>query len=154
VNLIFRRFRSEYYPDYASWFSDPELNRRLGPMDRDWLDCVLSEPEAAGEVWAVFRGPELVAVVETAYDPQGTLPAAITGVATKPALRRQGIGVAVLRHIVAVHRSRGIAEQIAYISVDNLAGRRCAESAGFAAVQAEPDEHGYVEFRLRQSADL
>lgn len=34
-----RRFHETDYPVYAAWFVDPELNRRLGPMDQAWLDA-------------------------------------------------------------------------------------------------------------------
>ena len=123
MDLEFKRFKREFYSEYALWFTDPELNRQLGPMDKDWLDAILSEPESAGVTWAVYREAELVAVVETVFDPQNRLRVWITAVVTKPALRQQGIGTAVLQHILALHKSQGITEHIAYVSVDNPAGQ-------------------------------
>ena len=119
-------------------------------MDKEWLDFVLSEPESAGVTWAVFRDAELVAFVETIFDPQNQLPAVITAVATKPDLRLQGICTAVLLHILALHKSQGIAEHIAYVSADNPAGQRSVEKVGFVQVTSEPNGHGYIEFRHRQ----
>lgn len=150
MNLRFKRFQREYYSEYASWFIDPELNRRLGPMGKDWLNAVLCEPESEGITWAVFRGAELVAVVETVFDPQNELPAGIPAVATKPTLRGQGIGTVVLQHIIALHKSRGITEHIVCVSVDNAVGRRCVEKVGFVPVASEPDKYGYIEFRQQQ----
>jgi len=150
ISLEFKRFQREYYAEYASWFVDSELNRHLGPMDQAWLDAVLSQPESAGLTWAVFRGIEMVAVVETVLDPERRLPAGITAIATKSALRRQGIGTMVLQQILALHRSKGIMEHITYVSINNSGGRRCVEKAGFIAVTSEPDEHGYIEFRHHQ----
>lgn len=147
MTLEMKRFQEADYPEYAAWFADPELNRQLGPMGADWLDAILSEPESEGVTWAVFRDSELVAVVETVFDPQGQWPAAISGVAVKPALRRQGLGVAVLQHVLALHNSRGINEHIAYVAADNLAGRRCLEKVGFLVTAPQPNEHGYLEFR-------
>lgn len=152
MNLVFRRFQQEDYPEYAAWFIDPELNRRLGPMDQEWLDAVLTEPESAGITWAVLRDAELVAVVETVFDHQNHKPAGITAMAAKPSLRRQGIGTAVLRQILSQHQSRGIAEHVAYIAIDNLAGQRCIERVGFVPVSTEPNEHGFIEYRHRQPA--
>ena len=149
MNLEFKQFQREQYTEYASWFADPELNRRLGPMDQEWLDSVLSQPESAGVTWAVFRGVELVAGVEIVFDPQNEWPAAIAAVATKPALRRQGIASAALRHILELHQEQGITEHMAYISVSNPAGRRCLEKVGFVPADSEPNEHGYMEFRRR-----
>src|SRR6266536_791298 len=106
ANLQLKRFQAEHYAEYVSWFADEELNRRLGPMaetDEPWLAAVLAETGSEAATWAVFRGDEMVAVVEAAYDPENAAWAAITAIATKPALRRQGIGEAVLRRILSLH---------------------------------------------------
>ena len=150
MNLEFKRFQREDYPEYASWFVDPELNRHLGPMDPAWLDAVLLQPESAGATWTVFREMELVALIETVFAMKRQRPAGITALATKPSLRRQGIGTTVLQRILAIHKSQGIDEHVAYISIHNSGGRHCVEKVGFVAVTSEPDERGYIEFRHRQ----
>jgi len=147
INLEFKCFQIGHYAEYASWFRDPELNRHLGPMDQTWLDGVLSQPKSAGITWAVFRGFELVAVVETVFDPENHLLAGIAAIATKPVLRRQGIGTRVLQQILLLHKHKGFVEHVVYVSVHNSGGRRCVEKAGFVAVTAKPDERGYIEFR-------
>lgn len=85
MGLCFERFQREYYLEYASWFSDPELNYQLGPMDEDWLSAVLDQEEDEGITWAIFLNLEMVGVVETWFDPQKRLPVGITGIAVKPA---------------------------------------------------------------------
>jgi RimJ/RimL family protein N-acetyltransferase len=150
MNLEFKPFQREYYAEYASWFADPDLNHQLGPMDEEWLEAILSEPEAAGITWAVFRGPELVAVVETFFDPQNELPAGFSAVAVKPTLRRQGIGSAALQELITRHHNQGFTEHIAYVSTSNPAGRRLIEKAGFVPAASEPNEYGYLEFRQRE----
>jgi RimJ/RimL family protein N-acetyltransferase len=146
-DLELKRFQPEHYTEYASWFADPELNRRLGLMDSNWLAAVLSQPETEGSTWAVSRGAQLVAVVETALDPQRRLPAVITAIATRPALRRQGIGSLVLAQILSLHRSQGIREHLAFVAVDSPGARRCLEKAGFVLVTPGPDAHGYLTYR-------
>jgi RimJ/RimL family protein N-acetyltransferase len=153
MDLVFKRFEREHYPEYKSWFSDPYLNRQLGPMDEDWLDAVLSELPSEGATWAVFRGNEMVAVLECVFDPSRKLPAGITALATKPALRQGGIGTAVLQTILVRHSGQGIAEHIAYISIGNKAGQRCFEKSGFLLFTSEPDENGYIEYRRRACLD-
>ena len=150
LHLVFKRFQREDFDEYVTWFVDPELNRHLGPMDQAWLEAVLTQPESAGETWAVFHGMELVAVVETVFDPEHELPAAISAIATKPGHRRRGIGLAVLRQILSLHKRRGLVEHVAYISIHNPSGRGCVEKAGFVPVTSQPDEHGLIEFRHRQ----
>jgi ribosomal protein S18 acetylase RimI-like enzyme len=147
MNLEFKRFKKEYYTEYASWFSDPELNRHLGPMDLAWLEATLSQLESQGVTWAVFCSRELIAVVETSFEEENCLLAAITAIATKPSFRQRGIGTSVLQMIRKLHGSKGISEHIAYVCVDNEAGRRCLTKAGFVAVSSRPDERGYIEFR-------
>ena len=150
TNLQLKRFQSEHYAEYLAWFADEELNRRLGPMaetDEPWLAAVLAETGSDAATWAVFRGDEMVAVVEAAYDPEIAAWAAITAIATKPGLRRQGIGEAVLRRVLSLHQQRGITEHVAYVKLDNEAARCCIEKVGFAAVTGEPNEQGYVAFR-------
>ena len=147
MNLQFKRFQREHYLEYASWFADAELNQRIGPMDQAWLDAVLSEPETQGITWAVLRDGELVAVVETVFDPDDAAWAAIPALAVRPALRQQGIGEAVLRALLAMHEPKGITEHRVMIKLGNDAARRCAEKVGFAATGTPPNEHGYVAFR-------
>jgi GNAT superfamily N-acetyltransferase len=147
MNLEFKRFQGEYYSEYASWFVDLELNRQLGPMDNDWLEAVLSEPESEGFTWAVFRGAELVAVVEVIFGPNTQAPTVIASVAVRPDLRRQGLGTAVLQKILSLGQIKGRVEHRAYVSFENQAARRYMEKLGFVPVASIPDDHGYIEFR-------
>ena len=147
MNLTFKRFGRQHYPEYAAWFIDPELNHALGPMDEEWLDAILAETEEEGITWAVFRDGEFVAVIETRFDPQKVLPAAITALAVKPALRRQGIGRAVLEKLLADHHMQGRGSHLCYIHKDNSASLLLCEGLGFVAV-GQPNPHGYVEYRL------
>lgn len=105
--LEFRRFQEKDFREYTSWFVDAEQDRWLGPLDREWLEAVLSEGKAEGMTWAVFRDETLVAVAETVFDSENQV-AAFTGLATKPDLRRQGVGTAVLEKLLDVHRREGL----------------------------------------------
>ncbi|HUJ70826.1 MAG TPA: GNAT family N-acetyltransferase [Verrucomicrobiae bacterium] len=142
-------FRHEFFEEYSSWFRDPELNRHLGPMNREWLDCVLSEPEASGVTWAAFSDSVLVGVVETAFDPDNRLPAAITAVAVKPSLRRQGFGADIIREVLSRDHDKGQHDHIAYISPDNPAAQRLLTKLGFTPSSVAPAPSGYIEFRHR-----
>lgn len=146
MGLCFERFQREYYLEYASWFSDPELNYQLGPMDEDWLSAVLDQEEDEGITWAIFLNLEMVGVVETWFDPQKRLPVGITGIAVKPAGRRQGLAKAILEKLLWNHYSRGIQSHCAYIKKNNEASRHLFEGLGFKAV-SEPDNNGFIEYR-------
>ena len=146
MELEFRRFQQENYPEYAAWFVDAELNRRLGPMDQDWLDAVLAMTEDEGVIWAVFRDELLVAVIEITFELQRPQRASITGLATKPQLRRQGIGTAVLTHLLALHQRQGIREHWTHLRFDNAAALCSIEKMGFQPITGLADKHGYIEF--------
>jgi GNAT superfamily N-acetyltransferase len=94
----------------------------------------------------VFRAAELVAVIETVFDPERPTIAWIPALATKPNLRGQRIASAVLKRTLSLHHERSIVQHEAFISADNVAGRRCAERVGFVAVTLEPDKHGFLKF--------
>jgi len=147
MQLEFRRFQQADYPEYAAWFVDAGLDRQLGPMDQAWLDAVLGQPESEGVTWAVFRGEELVAVLEIVFGVLDDPPTGITGLAVKPTLRRQGIGMAVLHQLLEQHHRQGLHQHVAYVATHNEAARRCIERIGFVPTSA-PNEHGYVEFQL------
>lgn len=151
MDFDIRPFAAEHFAEYASWFADAELNRHLGPMDEAWLQLVLSGGEVPGdETWAVLRNGELVAVVEALVDADNRSTYTIGAVATKPALRRQGIGAMSLQRVLGLHESRGIVQHTARVSISNTAGQSCAARAGFVPVNSTPDQHGYVELRRRQ----
>ncbi len=140
-------FRGEHYPEYASWFSDPELDSHLGPMGQDWLDAVLNEPEEEGITWVVFRDGEMVAVVEIGFDPGAPTWAGFAGLAVKPSLKRQGIGTAVLQRVLALHEGQGRTEHMALVKADNAAGQRLVEKVGFVAEEEGPNEEGFIRYR-------
>src|SRR5688572_11054052 len=142
MNLELRPFAAEDFAEYASWFADPDLNRYLGPMDEECLELMTAGGEVPGdETWAVLRAGELVAVVVALIDADDRSTYMITAVATKPALRGQGIGPAALQHVFELHRGRGVVEHSAQVSVGNTAGRRCAAKAGFVPAGSEPNRH-------------
>jgi len=147
MELVFRHFRQEHYREYAAWFADADLARWLGPMDTDWLDAVLSEPDSEGVTWAVFRGEELVAVVETCFDPRDASLAYIRAIAVKPALRRQGIGSVLLLQLFDLHAQQGITAHITFISIRNPGSIRFLERLSFGRTPTEPNERGYAEWR-------
>lgn len=148
MHLEVRPFAVEDLAEYSSWFTDPELDRYLGPIDDAWREAMVSGGEVEGdETWAVLRDGKLVAVVDALIDTNDRSSYIITSVAAKPALRGQGIGPAALQHVLDLHERRGIVKHTAKVRVGNTAGRRCAEKAGFVPVRSGPDEHGYIELQ-------
>ena len=149
MRLNFRRFQAGDFAMYKAWFADPELERRLGPLDDEWLAAVLSKRASDGATWLVLDGAAPV-VVETLLHPTDSSLAAITGLAVKPELLRQGIGTAVLQEVLALHRREGRLEHLAYIRENNETAWRCFERSGFVPVTLTPNGEGFL--GLRHSA--
>jgi ribosomal protein S18 acetylase RimI-like enzyme len=153
MSLQFEPFRREVFKEYSSWFGDPELNRHLGPMDEKWLECTLAEMGKEGVTWAVFRGTEMVGVVEVKYDPENKLPVGITAIAVKPGLRGQGIGSEIMREVIARDRAKGLMEHVGYVSPENLGAQRFLEKLEFERMGVDPSRSTLIEFRYRGMAN-
>lgn len=116
-------------------------------MGEDWLEAVLSRDPSTGATWAALRDGELLAVVETAFCPDDPRLAAITALATRPCLHRQGVGTTVLKRLLRHHHEEGRPQHLAYIKANNGAALRCFRRVGFVVSGLEPNEHGYLLFR-------
>ena len=145
MELEFRRFQKKDFQAYALWFTDPEQDRWLGPLDREWLEAVLSEGEE-GVTWTVFRDEVFVAVAETAFDPEGGR-AAVTTLQPNPA-SQTGYRYDCFEELLDWHRREGVRKHIAFVHEDNRTARRCLERVGFELSSAQPNEYGYLEFRI------
>src|SRR5262249_55078432 len=93
----FRKFTRADFPEYKSWFMDPELNRQLGPMDDEWLEYVLNEQD--GAQYTIFRDDEIVAVLGILLPDERRPDYYITDLAVKPSLRGQRIGSGTLQKL-------------------------------------------------------
>lgn len=87
--LTVRRFSRADWDWYREWFADRELDRRLGPIDEEWLTHVLEESD--GVQLVVEQRGHPVAVVGCVWGAPA-MGHAITDLAVAPFHRRQGFG--------------------------------------------------------------
>ncbi|MGB3481420.1 MAG: GNAT family N-acetyltransferase [Mycobacterium sp.] len=101
----------------SAWFGDEELNRRLGPLDDEWLEHVLSETEG---VQLVVNGADgtPAALAGCAWDGSGS-EHAITDLAVCPRMRRSGIGRRALLSVVTWAGHPPTKGWVAYVDPDN-----------------------------------
>jgi RimJ/RimL family protein N-acetyltransferase len=146
------------------WFDDPEVDRRLG--GRFWIHRavrLLADPPG-GE----FRGRLVLRGHGWLADDPGGVPVAYLGgevydrwvryhgegepltgevravtmglgYVVDPARRRQGYGRAAIEALLAHPDLADVGLFVCGIDADNVASRRCAESAGFHLTDPEPD---------------
>lgn len=101
----------------VGWFEDAELNRRLGPLDREWLEHVLSSGDGVQLVITAADGAA-VGLAGCAWDPAG-IAHAITDLAVCPTRRRSGLGRRVLASVLTWDGHAPTQQWIAFVDPDN-----------------------------------
>jgi RimJ/RimL family protein N-acetyltransferase len=128
--------------EYSTWFTDPELARRLGAPTEAWIAYVTAGPRPAA--WAVYAGDEFVGHIQVEFYEHRRCSILI---AVKPSCRGQGLSAAILAAFIeSVVPDQRVIE--AGIEQDNIASIRAAEKAGFTRVSAQPDADGFIAFEL------
>jgi RimJ/RimL family protein N-acetyltransferase len=129
---------------YRSWFSDPELARRLSEPSEAWIAYVAAAPRPAA--WSVTEQGELAAHIQVEYLENGHCSVAI---AIKPALRSRHLSTEIMsRFIETTLAGQEVVE--ARVEQDNIASIRVLEKLGFSRVSAEPDADAFLGFELRR----
>lgn len=101
----------------SDWFRDPELDRRLGPIDDEWLEHVLSDHDGVQLVVADHQG-QPAALVGCVWDRSGD-EHAITDLAVHPRRRRSGLGRQAVTATIAWAGHPPARRWIAFVEVDN-----------------------------------
>ncbi|WP_196804185.1 GNAT family N-acetyltransferase [Marmoricola sp. URHB0036] len=169
--LTLEPFLVEHLPLVQPWFENDEVRHRLGGPDwpvrsltvaeldddefrgmrvlrsHTWLARLAGTPVGylGGEVydrWTVWDGQRV-----TAWEPG---PAMGTAYVVAPDRWRQGIGSALLLAWVETLEVEDVDVFVLGIDHDNVASRRCAESAGFRAEVDVPDWEEIVYFTRRR----
>lgn len=130
--MRYARFQQADFAEYRQWFSDPDLNKHLGPMDHAWLDYVLTD--TTGMELSCFQGGELVAVVGICYPTAEHATYVITDLAVNPALRGTGIGRTVLEQLVRADELAATPVWLAYVMADNPGAKAFFERLGWTCI--------------------
>ena len=111
-----RPFSEHDFEYYSSWFEDEELNRRLGPLDEEWLSHVLNSKD--GEQWVVTRNNIMMAVVGVIFPIPSHPHHVISDLAVNPKYKRQGIGKKTIELLISLKGYKG-AHWLAYVDHRN-----------------------------------
>ncbi len=139
-------FRAEDFAEYASWFSDPALNTHLGPMDQAWLDATLAQTN--GTTYRALDGKEFVGVIGIVFPNEKFPFYVITELATKPSLRRSGIGSDILNALFALHPLAPGEHWEVYIDDKNDTAKSFFAARGWKAM-SPANEAGMVTYEKR-----
>ena len=156
--LTFTPFKKEDFPEYLSWFQDPELQERLGPMEEEdeWLTYALNQQqgltEFAGGTYSVFEHEKLVAVVGVEYPDQKIPTYGISSIAVNPMLRGSGLGKRILQGIMKLHPLKNGQHWIAYVDEKNQQAKSFFEHNGWKCAREIPDHHGMYLLEYRKES--
>lgn len=150
IELACKKFKKEDYPEYFSWFQDPDLNKRLGPMEEEdeWLDYALNEED--GGTYSLFLNEKLVAVIGIAYPDKEDAIYVITSIAVKPSLRSKGIGQQVLKKIIKLHPLTQGQSWIAYVDEKNPNAKLFFENNGWRCKSTPPENNNMFAFEYKE----
>lgn len=137
-NIQYHKFRESDFSAYQSWFSDPQLNQQLGPLDEDWLDYILAD--ATGQQFSFTHFNALIAVAgissPTAHFPYYV----VTDLTVRPDLRMQGLGRIILKLLPSMVR-RGCAQVWrANVNPNNTAAIQLFEKSGWARKEQSKEQ--------------
>ncbi len=163
--LGLRRFERCHLPQVVPWFHEAETQRWLGgpgwpqlvidleerPLGEfrgaretgryGWL--ALADDAAVGytgcdtyDRWTTWNGRGVFATIP--------VPAATISPVVDPAVRRRGIGTAVITAMIALPELAPVALVTAGIEPANTASARCLQKAGFQPLNPDPDVEGVL----------
>ena len=143
IQVELREFKRTDNIEYSSWFTDPSINKHLGPAwNSAELDQILREDPVA--VLSAFHANEMVGVVALAF-PDKEYPAyGITGVAVKPQAQRRGIGTATLSALQYYYRTPQGQEWVSFININNASAGKFMEKQGWKQAGVENDMYRYI----------
>lgn len=107
-------FQAHHFSIYQDWFSDASLAKYLGPLDDEWLQCVLDEKD--GAQYALLDNGKLVGVAGMKYSTSGHAHYVLTDIAIAPQERKKGYGAKLLMALFAQHHEL---YWLCYIDPDN-----------------------------------
>ena len=144
ATLDFRPFSRSDYPEYLSWFEDERIDAALGPLDKEWLEYILSTNEGAD--YAVYSENDLVAVIGILIATKDRPYSVITNLAVDPRLFRTGIGSAVLAALYRLHPLQLVNRWVAYVAEENRGTQKFFEKNRW--VRLEGVEAGMLTYQI------
>ncbi len=147
MDLKFVIFTKHHFPEYLSWFKDPELNKHLGPMQEndEWLTFVLDQQlgltETKGQTYSVFHEDKLVGVIGIDFPDINTDAFVISSLAVRPVYRGTGIGKAILKKITEILPYTAEHFLITYVSDDNGKALEFFLKNGWSCISKPPENN-------------
>jgi len=157
TDLDFKIFKIEDFPEYLSWYQDPELNKHLGPMEEDdeWLTYLLNQQKGLTEfdgcTYSVFQNKKLVCVIGVEYPDDENPTCGISSFAVNPIFKRKGIGKKSLQKLLKLHPLKKGEYWIASVGEKNPKAKLFFENNGWKCVAEPPENNNMYLFEYRNN---
>ena len=147
-----RTFQRRDFEEYHSWFTDSLLQETLGPLDDEWLNCVLAEDPPSQ--FSFFVDDQFVAVAGISFPDQDNPYFVITDVAVQPGKRRLGFGAKAIQILQNIFIDPEFCQcpWLAYVELNNLGAQEFFTSLGWQR-DAEVQDDMYC-FRFAVAKDF
>ncbi|PJI91262.1 ribosomal protein S18 acetylase RimI-like enzyme [Yoonia maricola] len=127
--LLLRPLQRADWGWVLDWFSDPWLNKELGPLDDAWLEHVLNQPNGIELVATESEQP--IGLTGITWSDATSGYHTITSLSVNPAQRGRGIGRKVLDATTRWSGHPKGSGWIAFVTKDNLPPAKLLLSAGW-----------------------
>jgi len=132
MKLIFQKSNKESFETYKTWFTDKELNRELGPMDKEtWETWQSYHKIEKSEELAAYLNNKLVAVVDISLPTKDHPQYCITAIATNPKKKRMGIATTVLKYLLESGNFTNSNSWLSHVNPKNVAAISFFEKHGW-----------------------
>lgn len=137
-----RDFQRSDNVEYSAWFSDPAIDKYIGPA---WTDQELTEifSDNPGSVLSASISNDLVGVVTLQFPLNEPNPYAITAIAVNPKMQRTGIAEQIIYSIQKYFDANPSQEWVAYVSPSNVAAESLLVKLGWQKGELENKLYRY-----------
>lgn len=122
-------FQEAHFNRYRAWFSDPDLERFLGPIDEDWLDAVLHESD--GAQYAFLEQQTLLGVIGIKFPTPAHPYYVLTDIAIAPEYQKKGLGRKLLAALYQRHPVQEAQYWLCYVDKENRAAHAFFRKQGW-----------------------
>ena len=134
MDISYRQFDGDDYSWYFDWYRDAELNRQLGPMDREWLSSRIYDNNTPAFV--ALSDLETVGVIGVSIDDGSNGFNVISELAINPLMKRNGLGLKILNDIFVGKFPVISKEWRSYVSVLNLSAIALFDKANWKIISS------------------
>ena len=145
MNLRLEFFKKENFEELCSWYADSSIEDKLGVLDEEWLEDVLTD--TSNLQYGGFVDDEMVASVGL-YSPELEFPFYVVAeIAVKPSWQRKGVATKILELLFADPELIDSDIWLAFVDADNIEAIKFFEVNGWKNEEGESEEENLIAYK-------